>query len=105
MSRITLTKLRADTQEYVKHHVSFILHLLFRSRRSAVLGDAVLRPPLDLDLDLQFAAVAEPLDHLQVSPALLVEGRVPAHDILVQSTNASLRNVPHDFIQVVSRHS
>ena len=69
--------------------------------RSAVLGDAVLRPPLEL----QFVAVAEPLDHLQVSPALPVEGRVPAHDILVQSTTASLRNVPHDFIQVGSRHS
>ena len=73
MSRITLTKLRADTQEYVKHHIlSFILYLLFKSSRSAVLGDAVLRPPLDL----QFVAVAEPLDHLQVSPALHEEGRV-----------------------------
>ena len=101
MSRITLTKLRADTQEYVKHHIFFILHLLFKSRRSAVLGDAVLRPPLDL----QFVAVAEPLDHLQVSPALPVEGRVPAPDILVQFAIFSLRKVPHDFIQVGSRHS
>ena len=77
MSRITLTKLRADTQEYVKHHIFFILYLLFKSSRSAVLGDAVLRHPLDL----QFVAVAELLDHLQVSPALPVEGWVPAHDI------------------------
>ena len=101
MSRITLTKLRADTQEYVKHHIFFNLYLLFKFSRSAVLGAAVFRPLLAL----QFVAVAEPLDHLQVSPALLVEGRVPAPDILVQSTNANLRNVPHDFNQVASRHS
>ena len=101
MSRITLTKLRADTQEYVKHHIFFILYLLFKSSRSAVLGDAVFRPPLDL----QFVAVAELLDHLQVSPALPVEGWVPAHDIIVQSTTANLRNVPHDFNHAGSRHS
>ena len=30
-------------------------------------------------LQLQLVAVADPLDHLQVSPELHVEGRVPAH--------------------------
>ena len=50
----------------VPHEVR-VLHF-----RSVVLGDAVLRPPLEL----QLVAVADPLGHLQ-----LVEGRVPAHVI------------------------
>ena len=47
--------------------------------RSVVLGDAVLRPPLEL----QLVAVADPLDHLQVSPDLHVEGRVPAPEFKI----------------------
>ena len=61
----------------------------------------LLRPPLQL----QLVAVAGPLDPLQVSPDLYAEGRLPAHEILDQSTTANLRKVPHDFIQVGSRHS
>ena len=59
----------------------------------------VLRPTLRL----QPVAVA---DHLQVSPALHVEGRVPAHaNLKYRFATANLRKVPHDFIQVGSRHS
>ena len=60
--------------------------MIFKSSRSAVLGDAVLRPPLDLWL----VAVAEPLAPLQGSPALLAGCRVPAYDTVVQSTPANL---------------
>ena len=71
-----------------------VLHL-----QSAVLGDVVLWQPLPL----QLVAVA---DHLQVSPAPHVEGRVPAHaNLKYRFATANLRKVPHDLIQVGSRHS
>ena len=50
-------------------------------------------------------AVADPLDHFQVSPDLL-EKAACLHMLFKSSlTTVNLRNVPHDFIQVGSRHS
>ena len=66
MSRITLTKLRADTQEHVKRHFPLSCTCYLSPADLLVLGDAVLQPPLWL------VAVAEPLAPLQVSLALSI---------------------------------